>query len=74
MTSNVSNNYKDATVGINMVALNEDNIIDLSLESIRDIADEVIFVDNGSTDQTVNIVKKNLNPLILIMRYIKNRI
>jgi glycosyltransferase involved in cell wall biosynthesis len=41
-----------------IIAKNEDSILEKSLESIKSIADEIIFVDTGSTDKTLEIAKK----------------
>lgn len=40
-----------------MIAKNEEKHIARCIESYKDIADEIIVVDTGSTDQTVNIAK-----------------
>jgi len=39
-------------------AKNEESKVALSLESMYDAFDEIVFVDNGSTDTTVDIVQK----------------
>lgn len=39
-------------------AFNEEKKIAGCLESVKDLADEIIFVDNSSTDKTVEIAKK----------------
>lgn len=43
------------TISVNTVTWNEASTIDLALKSVVDFADEVILVDNGSTDKTVEI-------------------
>jgi len=40
------------------IAKNESHNIEQSLQSIKDIADEIIFVDTGSTDDTIAIAEK----------------
>ncbi len=40
------------------IAKNEGNNIEQSLQSIKDIADEIIFIDTGSTDDTIAIAEK----------------
>jgi len=40
-----------------MVAKNEEGFIEKSLESVKDIVDEIIVVDNESTDRTAEIAK-----------------
>jgi glycosyltransferase involved in cell wall biosynthesis len=44
-----------------MIVKNEQDILETSLESISFIADEIIIVDTGSTDNTVDIAKKFTN-------------
>lgn len=39
-------------------AFNEQNMIEDCLKSVKDLADEIIFIDNTSSDNTVNIAKK----------------
>lgn len=41
-----------------MICKDEENVIERCLNSVKDIVDELIVVDTGSTDQTVNIAKK----------------
>lgn len=45
------------TIGVVISALNEEGKIKRCLESLR-WADEIVFIDNGSTDKTVAIVKQ----------------
>ncbi len=45
-------------ISVCLIAKNEGKNIDRCLNSIKEIADEIILVDTGSTDQTVNIAKK----------------
>jgi tetratricopeptide (TPR) repeat protein len=44
-----------------MIVKNEAKVLQKCLESIQDFADELIIVDTGSSDQTVNIAKKFTN-------------
>ncbi|MBU2621296.1 MAG: glycosyltransferase [Proteobacteria bacterium] len=45
-------------ISVCMIAKNEEKFIDQCLSSVKPIADEIIFVDTGSTDQTVEIARK----------------
>jgi len=46
------------TLSVCIIAKNEEAYIENSLKSILPVADEIIFVDTGSTDNTVAIAKK----------------
>jgi len=41
-----------------MIVKNEEDFLANCLNSVKDIADEIIIVDTGSTDNTINIAKK----------------
>jgi len=41
-----------------MIVKNEENTLGRCLESVKDIVDEMIIVDTGSTDDTIKIAKK----------------
>ncbi|WP_202709049.1 glycosyltransferase [Sporosalibacterium faouarense] len=45
-------------LSLSMIVKNEENNLPRCLESIKDIVDEMIIVDTGSTDETVNIAKR----------------
>lgn len=45
-------------LSVAMITLNEERILEKTLQSVKEIADEIIIVDSGSTDQTENIAKK----------------
>lgn len=45
------------TVGAVIIAKNEENSVEKMLESVKDF-DEIVFVDTGSTDKTIEIAKK----------------
>lgn len=45
-------------LSIIIIARNEEEMIGECLESIRQLADEIVFLDGGSTDNTLEIVKK----------------
>ncbi len=44
-------------VSLCMIVKNEENYLPSCLNSIKDIVDEIIIVDTGSTDKTVDIAK-----------------
>lgn len=46
------------TLSVIIITMNEENRIRRCLESVKDIANEIIVVDSGSTDNTVEIVKE----------------
>ncbi|ANE47644.1 hypothetical protein SY83_16655 [Paenibacillus swuensis] len=46
------------TVSLCMIVKNEENILPRCLESVCDVVDELIIVDTGSTDQTVEVAKR----------------
>lgn len=45
-------------ISANIITLNEEDNIARCIESIKDLVDEIIIVDSGSTDKTVEITKK----------------
>lgn len=45
-------------ISATIIALNEEKRIAACLESLRDVADEIIVVDSGSTDRTVEICRE----------------
>lgn len=46
------------TISLCMIVKNEESTIERCLESVKDIADEIIIVDTGSNDKTKEITKK----------------
>lgn len=49
---------KNATLSVVLATFNEEKNLRSCLDSIKDIADEIIIVDGSSTDNTVSIAKK----------------
>lgn len=47
------------TISACMIVKNESNNIERCLNSIKDVVDEIIVVDTGSTDNTVELVKQH---------------
>lgn len=48
---------QDLKLSICMMAKDEEENLDRCLESIKDIADEIIFIDTGSKDKTIEIAQ-----------------
>ena len=50
--------YGAPTLSVSMIVKDEERFLAQCLESIKDIADEIVIVDTGSTDRTVEIAHK----------------
>ena len=46
------------SISLCMIVKNEEKVLDNCLKSIKDIVDEIIIVDTGSNDKTIEIAKK----------------
>lgn len=46
------------TISLCMIVKNEQLVLEKCLDSIKDVVDEIIIVDTGSNDLTINIAKK----------------
>lgn len=44
-------------LSVAMITMNEERILEKTLESVKDIADEIVIVDSGSSDRTEEIAK-----------------
>lgn len=44
-----------------MIVRNEERYIERCIQSVKDFVDEIVIVDTGSTDHTINIIKKYEN-------------
>ncbi|MBI2656740.1 glycosyltransferase family 2 protein, partial [Candidatus Woesearchaeota archaeon] len=49
---------QNPTISLCMIAKNEEKFLEQCLNSVKDIVDEIIIVDTGSTDKTKDIAKK----------------
>jgi len=49
---------KNYTLSVTIITKNEEDRIEACLKSVAGIADEIIVLDSGSTDKTVDIIKK----------------
>ena len=47
-----------ATLSVVLATYNEENNLPKCLESVKDLADEIVIVDGSSTDKTVEVAKK----------------
>lgn len=47
-----------STLSLAMIVKNEENVLARCLDSVKDIFDEIVIVDTGSTDSTKEIAKK----------------
>lgn len=51
------NKIYNKTISVNIMVYNEERCIERCINSIINLADEIIIVDTGSTDNTINILK-----------------
>ena len=47
-----------SSLSLAMIVKNEEDVLERCLESVKGIFDEIVIVDSGSTDKTINIAKK----------------
>ena len=45
-------------LSVGIITFNEEKILETTLKSVEEFADEIIIVDSNSTDNTVEIAKK----------------
>ena len=50
---------KSPTISACMIVKNEEELLPQCLASVRDVVDEIVIVDTGSTDRTVEIAESN---------------
>jgi glycosyltransferase involved in cell wall biosynthesis len=53
-----SNNHNKQLISVCMIVKNEEKMLEDCLKSVKNIADEIIIVDTGSADNTIEIAKK----------------
>jgi len=51
-------NSKKQTLSLCMIVKNEERFIEDCLESVKDVVDQIVILDTGSTDKTLEIVQK----------------
>ena len=58
-------------ISLCMIVKNEEDVIGRCLECVKDIVDEIIIVDTGSTDSTIEIAdsKKGLDCRVRQMQH-----
>ena len=60
------------TISLCMIVKNEERYIKMCLENALDLVDEIIVVDTGSTDNTINIINQFEDKVILVKYEWKN--
>ena len=62
----------DTTICLNMIVKNESNIIIRLFDSILPIIDSYCICDTGSTDNTIEIIKKYFDKHVIKGKYKRN--
>lgn len=62
----INKNKQNATLSLCMIVKNEEKVLERCLHSVDGVFDEIIIVDTGSTDSTINIAKKYTNKVFEI--------
>jgi glycosyltransferase involved in cell wall biosynthesis len=67
--------YKDKKIGVVIPAHNEETQIRRVIETMPDFVDQIIIVDDKSTDQTVEIIKncQKIRPYITLLEHTLNK-
>lgn len=55
----ISTGSRALTLALCMIVKNEEQFLPQCLESVKDIVDEIVILDTGSTDRTVEIAEEN---------------
>ena len=53
--------FNNTTLSLCMIVKDEEQFLEQCLSSVKDLVDEIIIVDTGSTDKTIDIAKKFTN-------------
>ena len=62
---NILNNSFKPSISVCLIVKDEERFLDNCLKSVKDIAGEIIIVDTGSIDRTVEIAKKYTDKIYL---------
>jgi len=55
---NILNNSVKPSISVCLIVKDEEQFLEKCLQSVKDVADEIIIIDTGSQDNTVNIAKR----------------
>ncbi|PKL80310.1 MAG: hypothetical protein CVV25_04725 [Ignavibacteriae bacterium HGW-Ignavibacteriae-4] len=56
--TNINENNKKPLISLSMIVKNEEKMLRGCLESVEKVVDEIVIVDTGSTDRTIEIAKE----------------
>lgn len=56
--TNIQNNLSKPTLAVAMIVKNEARLLEKCLESVASLADEIVILDSGSTDETEAIARR----------------
>ena len=65
--------YKEYKIGVVVPAYNEEKLIKDTIETIPDFVDRIYIIDDGSTDNTPNIIKTLKDPRIHLIQHNPNK-
>lgn len=61
-----SNYYKRGTISVCMIMMNEEGFLERCFRSIKRYVDEIVIVDTGSTDNSVNIARQYTDKIVRV--------
>jgi glycosyltransferase involved in cell wall biosynthesis len=66
--------YKDLSIGVVVPAYNEEALIGITLSGIPEYIDHIYVVNDGSTDDTLNVILENQNrdPRVVVLNHESN--